>query len=212
MHLLRSTAIGTEIIDTIDHHIHGIVSDILIDADRGKVAALLIRCFDTPDHYALQTQDIESWGNRIHIRDAEVLGEIADFVRLKSLLEDPRAFIGQAIRTKSGQKLGRCIDVQFRSDTFDLEWIFPVKFFFMRGLALPVTEILEVTPDAIIVKDQKPKTEVAPEEVELEEPKIEVPAPATAGLRQGFPLRPPGYEGQVDRQAGRVIRRYNRPR
>lgn len=190
MHLLRSTAIGTEIIDNVDHRIHGVVSDILIDADHGKVTALLIRRFGTPDLCAVQTQDIESWGNRVHVRDAEVIGEIADFVRLESALGDTRTFVGQAIRTKSGQKLGRCIDVQFRSDTFDLEWIFPVKYFFLKGLALPVSEILEVTPAAIIVKDQGPKAEVVPEEEVLEEPKIEVPAPA----------------------AGRVIRRYTHRR
>ncbi len=173
MHLLRSQAIGTEVIDNIDHHIQGKVADLLIDADRAKVIALLVHRFGAFEFLALQTQDIETWGNRIHIRDAEVIGELSDFVRLESLLQDPRTFIGQRIRTERGQNIGRCIDVQLRTDTFDLEWIFPSKFYFWKGIALPVSEIIEVKPEAIIIKNQGPRKEEVAIAEPLMEPKVE---------------------------------------
>lgn len=163
MHILRSTALGTEIIDNMDHEILGYLRDILIDADRAKIVALIIRTYGSPRPYGLLTQDVVSWGNRIHVRAPEVLGELTDFIRLNSYLEqNNRRVIGQRIDTQSGQNLGRCVDVQFRTDTFDLEWIFPRRYFFFGGLALPTSEILEITPLAIIVKNQEPQGEESP--------------------------------------------------
>ena len=79
------------------------------------------------------------------------------------------------IRTKSGSSIGKCVDVQFRADTFDVEWIFPQKFF-QKGLALPTSDILEVTEEAIIVKEQKPREE---KRVEVEEEILETKLEAT---------------------------------
>lgn len=179
MHLLRSTSIGTEIIDNIDHHVHGTVADLLIDPDRGKIVALLIAAPASSELLALQTADITTWGNRIHVREPEVLGPATDFVRLQSLLQEKRTFVGQRIQTKSGASIGKCIDVQFRSDTFDIEWIFPRKFF-KKGLALPTSDILEVTERAIIVKEQGAKEEKVEAEEEVLAAELETAASPAA--------------------------------
>ena len=170
MHLLRSTVLGTEVIDAEDHHVQGVVADLLIDTDRGKILALLIKRPFARELLALQEQDIISWGQRVHIRQAEVLGPLNEVVRLQPYLEDKRPIIGQRIRTKSGVKLGRCSDFQLNPETRMIEWIFPRKFF-RKGLALPASDILEITPQAIIVKDQGPKGE---EVVVEEEAKPEI--------------------------------------
>jgi sporulation protein YlmC with PRC-barrel domain len=180
MHLLRSTAIGTEVIDNIDHHIHGKVSDVLIEPDRGKIIALFVEVPGMPELMALQTQDIASWGNRVHIRGPEVMGELDGFVRLASLLGDPRGVIGQSIRTKSGSFFGTCVDIQFRTDTFDIEWIFPRKFFILKGPALPVSDILEITSKAILIKDQG-LAEEKREEGEAEPERLETVVTPAAG-------------------------------
>jgi len=159
MHLLRSNAIGTEVIDNLDHQVHGFVYDLLVDADRGKVIALLIKRLGARDLHALLTEDIVSWGNRVHVREPDVMAEASDFIRLEQTLEDPRTLFTQPIITEQGERIGRCLNFQFRTDTFDIEWIFPRKFFFIKGPALPTSEILEVTPEAIIVKAQGPRGE-----------------------------------------------------
>lgn len=159
MHLLRSNAIGTEIIDNQDHQVHGLVYDLLVDADRGKIVALLVKRLGARELHALQVEDIVSWGNRVHVREPNVMAEASDFIRLEQFLEDPRTIFTQPIITEQGERMGRCLNFQFRTDTFDIEWIFPRKFFFIKGPALPVSEILEVTPEAIIVKDQGPRGE-----------------------------------------------------
>lgn len=169
MHLLRSDTIGTEVIDDLDHHVHGIVMGLLIDPDRGKVIALFVGVPGASELFALQTQDIAAWGNRIHIREAELMGPVSDFIRLQEFLSDDRTVIGQQIRTKDGVKLGKCTDVQFETETFMVEWIFPRKFF-RKGLAMPISDVLEIKSEAIIVKNQGPKGE----EVTDEEPKMAI--------------------------------------
>jgi uncharacterized protein YrrD len=163
MHLLYSDTIGTEIIDDIDHQIHGKVADILIDPDKSKIIALLVVIPGASEIYALHTHDISNWGNRIHIGDANVLGPAVDFVRLQDFLNDPRTVIGQKIKTRDGFCIGKCTDIQFEATTFRVEWIFPRKFF-IKKLSLPTSDILEITEDAIIIKDQTPKVEEAIED------------------------------------------------
>src|SRR3989344_3206979 len=158
MHLLRSAAIGTEVIDERDHQVQGVVSDIVLDADRGKLVALLIDAPASQDLLALQVDDVISWGQRIHIREGEVLGSPQEIIRLVPFLEDKRTIIGQAIQTKSGVLLGKCSDIQFDCEHFTLEWLFP-RHFLRKGTPLPASDILEVTEEAIIVKDQTPKEE-----------------------------------------------------
>ena len=157
MHLLRSNAIGTEVIDEAEYQIHGKLTDLVIDPDRGKILALLLRSpFGTS--LALQTQDILSWGKRIHIGGADVLAPPQEFVRLEPFLRGDRPMIRQRIRTKGGVFLGTCVDLQFSADHFEVEWIFPRRFL-RKGIPLPASDIIEITEDAIIVKDQIPKEE-----------------------------------------------------
>jgi uncharacterized protein YrrD len=160
MRLLYSTVLGMEIIDEAEHQIHGTVSDLLIDPDRGKILALHASSPFSPPSL-VQTQDILSFGQRVHVRDAEVIGSAGEIIRLQPFLEGKRTIIHQAICTKRGMTLGKCIDLQFHPETFDIEWIFPRKFL-RRGPAIPASDILEVTEDAIIVKDQGPRPEEAP--------------------------------------------------
>ena len=158
MHLLRSAALGTEIIDDALHEIHGRVIDVILDPDRGKVLALLVRMpFDSVT-YAVQVLDITTWGKRIHVRDASVLGPVEEVIRLKPFLEEKRRIYRQPIITKSEARIGMCSDYQFSTEHFTLEWIFPRSFFF-KGTPLHASEILEVTEKAIIVKDQGPREE-----------------------------------------------------
>ena len=181
MHLLYSQAIGTEIIDDVDHRIQGIVDDILIDPDKGKIVGLLVMVKVAPEQYLLQTQDILAWGKRIHVRSEDVLGPAEEFVRFQQLLSDERTIVGQRIQTEHKRYLGKCVDVQFNTERLNIEWIFPRKFI-RRGIALPATDILEVIPEAIVVKSQRPREVIAEEEIKEATPEEEVepvPQPIT---------------------------------
>jgi hypothetical protein len=74
------------------------------------------------------------------------------------LFDEGRSILGQRIRTENGLTLGMCGDVQFDTQTFTIEWLFPRRWW-RWGRPLPASAIVEVRPDAVIVRDQLAKTE-----------------------------------------------------
>jgi sporulation protein YlmC with PRC-barrel domain len=147
MHLLYSTAIGTDVISDAHQVVVGRVTDLLVDPDRGIVEGVYL------GPQFLQTIDITSWGHHVHVRGPGLIGPAGEVVRLQPLLEDHRRLIGAPIRTKGGTPLGRCCDFEFNAKTFAIDWILPKKFLFFVGHPIPRGDILEVTKRAIIVKD-----------------------------------------------------------
>ena len=132
----------------------GSMSGVLIDPDTGKVEGIFVevRGFLTREELFCSSMDILRWGIRIVVRTAEAVCRAEEFVRLTEKFLDPRTVIGQKIRTESGKTVGRCRDVQFDTDSMHTEWIFPKKFF-RWGIALPVSDIIEIKPEAIIVRE-----------------------------------------------------------
>ncbi len=165
MHLRSSQIRGIPVIDDGSQQIAGFLNAPFIDPDTGRIFGFFVfsAMIGVSDLF-LQTPDIVAWGTRVHVRSADCLSPPEELIRLRSFFEDPRRVIGQTIRTKeTNRKLGICSDVQFNTRHFMTEWIFPRKFFIARQ-PLPMTDVLEVTPEAIWVKDP------------LRPQKIEVPA------------------------------------
>jgi sporulation protein YlmC with PRC-barrel domain len=153
MHVRFSSCIGTPVLEEGGDTTLGLLSGILIHPDTGKIEGFLV------GDLFCSSMDIVRWGTRVYLRDANVLAPPEDRIRLQSLLQDPRTVLGQKIRTEAGVKLGRCSDVQFNTDMMHIEWLFPRKFF-RWGIALPVSDILEVTAAAIVVRDPIAKERV----------------------------------------------------
>jgi sporulation protein YlmC with PRC-barrel domain len=106
----------------------------------------------------LASIDILRFSTRVYVRDRDMLSPAEDRVRLQPLLEDGRTVLGQKIQTESGITIGTCKDVQFDTSHFLVEWIFPKKLW-KWGVAIPVSEILEVRKEAIIVRNPTPVVE-----------------------------------------------------
>lgn len=139
----------------------GSVSGILIDPDTGKVEGLFVhmKSFLQSDVLFLSVLDILHVGTSITIRDADVLSPVDDLVRIQPLLEDNRPVIGQPMRSETGAYIGKCGDVQFDTIAFQVEWLFPRRWFRFRR-PLPLSSVIEVRRDAIIVRDPRLKKEV----------------------------------------------------
>lgn len=166
MHMRAFQAQGTQVIDDSTQQTLGVISDPLIDPDTGRIVGFFVLPLMIGEgELFLQSTDIASWGTRIHVLSVDRLGPPEDYVRLQKHLQDPRTFLGQKIRTKpGGRSLGTLDDVQFNTRTFAVEWLFPRKLFFIRQ-PIPVTEVLEVTEEAIWVRDPiRPVKEVIMEE------------------------------------------------
>lgn len=154
MHLRFSTAAGLPVTEEHAQEPCAVISGILIHPDTGRVEGFFVRvpAFLRSEERFLQTMDIRHWGARIRIRSADLLVPVEEIIRLEQLLEEGRPVLGQRIVSEGGQVLGTCRDVQFDTKQFLIDWIFP-KRWLKWGRAIPVSSIVEVRPDAIVVRD-----------------------------------------------------------
>jgi len=161
MHLRFSTCIGLPILAEDSDELIGTIAGILIHPDRSTVEGFFVRrpgLFSSATLF-LSSMDIARFGRRIIVRDVDRVAPAQEFLRVQPLLADPRTVLNQRIRTESSHNLGRCDDVQFENTTMRLTWIFPRKFFHW-GFPISARQILEVRPQAIIVRDpQAPAVE-----------------------------------------------------
>lgn len=176
MHVRFSSCKGLRIVDEAAGEMIGLITDILIHPDTGKVEGFFVG----GHHLFLASSDIARFGAIVAVRRGDGVGPVDELIRLKPLLSDPRTVLGQRILTESGKNPGRCRDVQFDTKTFRLEWIFP-RWHFLWGTALPVSSIVEIRPDAIIVRDtvlpQKEERRVGAVLEMLEKVPLNVPHP-----------------------------------
>ncbi len=154
MHLRYSACIGLPVLDETGEISLGSISGILIHPDAGKVEGFLLSGSGSSEQGTpfFSSLDIVRWGTRVYLRHAGAVGPLEERIRLAPLLRDRRTILGQAIRSESGVKLGRCADVQFTTKSMRIEWLFP-RTWFRWAVPLPVSQIVEVNDHAIIVRD-----------------------------------------------------------
>ncbi len=153
---------GTPVVDEETSEEIGRINGIVLDPDTGKVEGFAVRLpgFPAPVHY-LSSLDVVRWGTKAWIRDPGAVAPLEELLRLKATADSPRRILGQSIRTESGRDLGTCADVQFDTLHFATEWLFPRRWW-RWGLAIPVTQVLEVRDDAVIVRETAAPVPEAP--------------------------------------------------
>lgn len=154
MHVRFSTVVGLPVVEESSEQEIAAISGILIHPDQGKIEGFFVSVpgFFQSNQLFLSVFDITHWGSRVRVRESDVLFPVEDLVRLQSLLEDNRSVINQKIITEDSVPLGTCRDVQFDTTSFMLEWLFPRKFW-RWGIPVPVTSVVQVRSDAIVVRN-----------------------------------------------------------
>lgn len=155
MHLRFSTCRGMRVVDSRTGEGIGIVSSPLINPDTGHVAGVFVDSSGLLRDRVLfiTSHDVGSIGQVLRVRGGmETLSSAEDIVRLRPLLTGKRRILGQKVRTEEGRALGRCRDIQFDTMTFLVEWLFPRRFL-RWGSPIPVSDIVEVKEEAIVVRD-----------------------------------------------------------
>jgi len=154
MHVRFTTAVGLPVFDDDASEVVGMLSGIFLHPDTGKVEGFFVRTQTNfgKQQLFLSSLDIRRWGLRVVIRSADMLSPLEDRVRLRTLLDERRFILDQRILTDTGRYLGTCRDVQFDTDLFMVEWIWPKKWW-RWGMPIALSQILEVRRDAIIVRD-----------------------------------------------------------
>lgn len=159
MHVRLSTCRGAGVVDRSGEAV-GTLAGIVLHPDTGRVEGIFVTVpagMVATEKAFCASEDIAHWGAMVQIGSREALSPIEDRIRLVPLLAEGRTILGQPIRTESGRTLGVCNDVQFDTEKMRAEWLFPRKFF-RWGIALPMSDVVEVRCDAVIVREG-PKTE-----------------------------------------------------
>lgn len=161
---------GTPVVDEQTQLPLGMLDGVLVHPDTGVVLGFFVYGIGYLEgqQLFLASSDILSWGTRVHIRSEDRLSPPDELVRLQPLLQSPRTVLGQKIVTKKAKiVIGTCVDVQFDTRHFHIEWLFP-KRWFMERRAIPASDIVEITDTAILVNEPlRPRRELAKDLVEV---------------------------------------------
>ena len=127
MHLKYSSCRGMPVVEEGSAEEVGSFQEFLIHPDTGKIEGCFVA---VPEFFQSQilfvpVTDIVRWGTRISIRSSKSLFPIEEHIRLLPLFLEGRPVLRQPIRTQSGKYIGRCMDIQFDTRYFMVEWLFP---------------------------------------------------------------------------------------
>lgn len=150
MHVRYSMSRGMPLVDDSSDEMLGALSGVFVHPDLGKIEGVFVRAAHGEEFLAVE--DIAHWGKSIVVRDHSAIAPLEDRVRLTALWNEGRPVLGQRIVTEAGKILGTCADLQFETDTFRLEWLFPRRWFRWKR-PIPASAIIEVRPDAVCVRD-----------------------------------------------------------
>ncbi len=156
--------IGTPVLDFEDASPLALIKDIIIDPDTGKIEGLWVKPLESLLTYGvLQTQDILEWKKNLYIRHENVIGDPAEIIKIADILSQKRYFLGNAVRTEGGEAWGKVMDLDFDTLHYYVRNLYAQKYFLglipyeKRGVSYDL--ILEVLPEAIVVKDKIEKGE-----------------------------------------------------
>lgn len=153
MHVRLSTCLGMALVVAETQERLGTLGSLLIHPDTGSIEGICFRVGGLSHReHCVSSLDIVHWGLRIDVRSADAAGPLEEYVRFQDILREGRTVLGQRILTEGGRDLGWCRDVQFDTEHFQVEWLFP-RTWFHWGMPLPIAVILEVRPDAIVVRE-----------------------------------------------------------
>jgi len=165
----------------------GFLREPLIHPDTGRIEGFFVTpafpLMDGGKELFLSAPDVLGWGTKVHVRSSDRLSPPGELIRLQALLSDQRRFLGQPVLIHgTKRRLGACSDVQFDTRHFTVEWLFPRRLFFLRQ-PIPASEIVEVTPRGIWVRD--PLLPVREETVIREEKERGIVLPDVVPVPQG---------------------------
>jgi uncharacterized protein YrrD len=155
----------------------GVVEDMVINPDDGKLAGILVReGFGKKHLRALPEKDLLSITSEYYlISSYESLGDIDDIVRIKQIVDREIKIAGNKVFTVSGIYLGKCRDMSINLKTLRLDKIYVRPTLFsgiLKEYVISFAQIVSIEKDKITVEDAFVK---APKPVEGRLSELELP-------------------------------------
>ncbi|MBN1258232.1 PRC-barrel domain-containing protein [Candidatus Peregrinibacteria bacterium] len=150
--------LGSQIIDFDDGSSLGLIRDVIVDPDTGKIEAFWVKPFTLPlKHAVLQSQDIIEWKKHVYVRGESCISDPAEIIKVADILTRHTYVIGNRVRGQSGKKYGRVFSLDFDASQYYIRNIYVQKSFFgffsYNKRVFSFDSILEILPDMILLND-----------------------------------------------------------
>ena len=161
MLVLNSKLMASPVLSVQDSGRVGTLSFPIVDPDSLKIIAFRVHgATNSEGGNILDVRSIREYSNfGTVIDDVGELVSGSDVIKIEKVLKLNFDLIGMKVETRKGSKLGRIIDFAVTSDNFSVQQIIvkrpALKSFLDPELTIPRSEIVEITDDKIIVKDEE---------------------------------------------------------
>jgi len=149
--------IGTPILKNQDGELLGIIYDVIIDPETGKIEAFWIKCSTLPiGNGILQNSSILDWKYKIYIKGEQEISLPDEIIKITEILSKKILFIGNTVRNESGDRLGKIYDLEFDTTNYLIKNLYSSKIFLgfkFNKRIFSFENIIEALPDHILVKD-----------------------------------------------------------
>lgn len=152
MHKLYSQLIGCQVFDDENNSSLGLIQDLIIDPETGKVLAFLLK-----NHHIIVAADVQRLGSSLVIADSGRIVPVDDVLRVHEVFKKRVCLIGsKVVGQQSKLQLGRVFDYEIDTVTMTLTAIHCSKIFFffhLQDKIFSYRRILRISKDEITVKD-----------------------------------------------------------
>jgi sporulation protein YlmC with PRC-barrel domain len=150
--------IGAPVVGYEDGAVLGMIYDMVIHPDTGRIEALWVKPLTVPIKSAIILSDsILEWKKNVYIKDEREIVEAEDIIKITEILNRNTFFVGNIVKNESSEKLGRVYDVTFDTAKLYLKDIYTEKsilgLFKYSPRIFSYDSIIKVLPEYILVKD-----------------------------------------------------------
>jgi len=151
--------IGTPIMHFDEGSLLALIKDVVINSDTGKIEAFWVKPLTVPMFNAvIQSQDIVEWKKNVYIKNDSVITDPADIIRISDIMAKKTYVIGNRVQNEEGIYYGKVYSITFDTESFYLKQIYVQKSILgiinYEQRIFSFDNIIEVTKDRIIIKDE----------------------------------------------------------
>ena len=163
MYALRSTLLGQPIISLQTGQIVAWVAEPILEVTTLEVVALMVSAPHAKHDLILICRDIRQYAaDCVIIDDEDELTDPDDIARLASSLKAHYSPMGKPVNTEAGQRLGMVEDYSINLETSRIQKLHVRRPFFKSifgpSLIIDRTQIVDITPERITVRDTTTKS------------------------------------------------------
>jgi len=130
----------------------GLVSDIILDPDTGKIIAFNVM---PGINKIIVPMDILNWGIKITVNDKEDIIDMEEVINVNTIYKKKIRIMGQKVYTKSGEYMGKVLDYavnEYSLSSLTIGSTFLYLFFWNKKI-ITKKNIIEIKKNKIIIKD-----------------------------------------------------------